>query len=98
MDEQLIIRLNKHDSQVVEWLILDAENKISQGPQQAPLVTLSKYAESHTISVLIPAEDVLMMQVNLPKMSQARLQKAVPFALEEELAEEIAQLHFAFGF
>lgn len=49
------------------------------------------------VSVLAPGEDVLLAQVELPMMKQQRLARAVPFALEEQLAEDVEDLHVAVG-
>lgn len=49
------------------------------------------------VSVLVPGEDVLLAQVDLPAMKMQRLAKAVPYALEEQLAEDLDQLHVAIG-
>lgn len=49
------------------------------------------------VSVLVPGADVLLAQVELPAMKAQRLAKAVPFALEEQLAEDVDDLHVAIG-
>jgi len=49
------------------------------------------------IYVIVPAEDIFLATVKLPKLSLNRLIKAVPYALEVNLAENIEHLHFALG-
>ena len=49
------------------------------------------------VSVLVPGADVLLAQVELPAMKAQRLAKAVPYALEEQLAEDVDALHVAIG-
>lgn len=49
------------------------------------------------VSVLVPGVDVLLAQVELPAMKTQRLAKAVPFALEEQLIEDVDDLHVAVG-
>jgi general secretion pathway protein L len=49
------------------------------------------------VSVLVPGVDVLLAQVELPAMKAQRLAKAVPFALEEQLTEDVDDLHVAVG-
>jgi general secretion pathway protein L len=49
------------------------------------------------VSVLVPGADVLLAQVELPAMKAQRLARAVPFALEEQLAEDVDDLHVAVG-
>lgn len=49
------------------------------------------------VSVLVPGADVLLAQVELPAMKAQRLARAVPFALEEQLIDDVDDLHVAIG-
>ena len=49
------------------------------------------------VSVLVPGADVVLAQVELPAMKAQRLSRAVPFALEEQLAGDVDDLHVAIG-
>lgn len=48
-------------------------------------------------TVIIPGNSVLMTSVCLPKMPRTELRRAIPFALEEELAQNIEECFFAIG-
>jgi general secretion pathway protein L len=54
-------------------------------------------AHSGKVIVLVPAAQVLMTEAELPPGSGLRLARAVPFALEEHLSEDVDQLFFAIG-
>lgn len=97
MDEKLIIRLDADPTAKVEWMTLDNRGQLTHGPERSSLADLSQFSQTHTIVVLIPALDVLLTEVTMPKMSTLRMRKAVPFVLEEELIEDVAELHFALG-
>lgn len=58
------------------------------------LIILRK--NQHVI-VIVPACDVLLLSVVLPKLNRQRLMQALPFALEEKLISDVSQLHFAVG-
>ena len=47
--------------------------------------------------VIIPGDAVLMTSVALPKASRAALRRAIPFALEETLVQDIETCFFAMG-
>jgi general secretion pathway protein L len=49
------------------------------------------------VCVLVPGTDVLLTEPELPVKAGAKLQQVVPYALEEQLAEDIDELHFAIG-
>jgi len=47
------------------------------------------------VVLLVPDSDVLLSSVSVPSKNRKQLAQAVPFALEESLAEDIEDLHFA---
>ena len=49
------------------------------------------------VIVLVPAENVLLAQAELPAIKGQKLAKAVPYALEEQLADDVENLHVAIG-
>jgi general secretion pathway protein L len=49
------------------------------------------------VAVLVPAAEVLCLEAELPARTGARAAQLVPFALEEQLANDIESQHFAIG-
>lgn len=49
------------------------------------------------ITVIAPAEGIALHRIELPVRRGAELRQAVPFALEDRLAEPVESLHFAIG-
>ncbi len=47
------------------------------------------------VVLIVPALAVLLTEVAIPSRSQQRLLQALPFALEEQLSQDIEQMHFA---
>ena len=47
------------------------------------------------VVVFVPSEDVLLTSISIPSSNRKQLLQAVPYALEERLAEDIESLHFA---
>jgi len=47
--------------------------------------------------VLVPATDVLLTRAAVPTTNRQRARKAMPFALEDLLASDVDDLHFALG-
>jgi len=54
-------------------------------------------AKDCDVIVIVPAEDVFLTSIQLPNMSRSRLQQALPYALEEQLIDDVEKLHFAMG-
>ncbi len=103
MRKQLIIRLPSDGvtGQVdiaanASWVLRD-EDRPAGSLFQGELKEAAQYAVGARVTVLAPARDVLMARVNLPAMKRQRLARAVPFALEEQLADDVDELHVAVG-
>ena len=92
MSERLLIRLRADGD--LAWLAMDAAGRAlsasNPGVPSAPAL-----ARAQRVIVLVPAEDVLLLQA--PRLPGARAQflKALPFALEDQLASAVEDLHFA---
>lgn len=98
MAQKLIIRLiNQVPSAfALHWVAWKDDNTLESGTEAN--ADLIKYADTtQQIYVLVPGEDILLSQVKLPKLSTAKLIKALPFALEDQLTEDPANMHFAVG-
>src|SRR5678815_6035523 len=54
-------------------------------------------ANGRKVIVLVPGTDALLAEPVLPVKSGTKLAQVVPFALEEHLAADVEDLHFAVG-
>jgi general secretion pathway protein L len=95
MKKRIILFL--HNSELGSWIVL-SDDTIIQSSQKSPLDTLtfSKNEDIESI-VIVPAQDVLLTQVVMPKLGRDRLLQALPFAMEEQLIDDVENLHFAVG-
>ena len=92
MSDQLLIRLQA-DGQLA-WLAQDAQGRALSGanigaPAQATI------AGARHVVVLVPSEQVVLLETDAVSARRAQLAKAVPFALEDQLASPVEELHFA---
>ena len=92
MSERLLIRL--HVDGHLEWLALDAQNHALSGAN-AGVPPAQALERAQRVVVLVPSEPVLMLE--MPGLPGARAQalKALPFALEDRLAGNVEDQHFA---
>lgn len=96
MADPLLLRLPRTPQQHAIWLVLGAGAVPS--PESGPLELAASRAAGRPVLVLVPGTEVLLTQAQLPAArSGAKLQQLVPYALEEQLAEDIDALHFAIG-
>ncbi len=52
-------------------------------------------AKGRKVVLLLPNSEVVLTTVNIPSKNKKQLHQAVPYALEDTLAEDIENLHFA---
>src|SRR6202142_4507245 len=93
----LLLRLPAPGQTDTEWLTVD-ETGAPAGPRQSgPLALAAAVGATAKIVALAPATQVLLADADLPPGNGAKLARAVPFALEEQLTEDIDKLYFAIG-
>jgi len=96
MRDQLIIRLTENAPEKVSWVRLTETNP-KPAIEYGQLEDAANVMAGAHVVVLIPASDVLLSVVNVPTQNKQRLLKALPYAMEEELATDVEQLHFSMG-
>jgi general secretion pathway protein L len=97
MADWLLIRLPRTPEQPATWLTVDPRGNPSGPPQSGPLSLAAPRAVGRRICVLVPGTDVLLAEPEVPMRAGTKLQQVVPYALEEQLADDIDDLHFAIG-
>jgi general secretion pathway protein L len=65
--------------------------------EQAPLEDLIELAAGRRTVLIAPSADVRLTSVQVPARQTAKVLQAVPFALEDQLADDIDTMHFALG-
>jgi general secretion pathway protein L len=97
MPHTLLLRLPTPGSADTEWLTIDERGEPSTARQRGPLNLAAAVGRSAKVVVLAPATQILLAEPELPPGGGVKLARAVPFALEEQLTEDIDQLVFSLG-
>jgi len=96
--EQLVLRLGPSpQASHAAWVVTRADGRARGAVQEGPLTQAASEARRRRILALIPGEEVLTTRVQLPTRNRRQLAQAVPYALEDEVAEDVEALHFAVG-
>lgn len=96
MAEFLVIRLAHNTDAPVTWLAVDNHGTRRGNIGRGSLHDAAAEVRDKTVIVLVPSTDVLTLTADIPAKG-ARLQAALPYALEDQVAEDIELLHFAAG-
>ena len=97
MADWLLIRLAHGPEASASWVVIDARGVPAGIAQSGPLMLAAPRTAGRRVCVLVPGADVLLAEPEVPARAGAKLQQLVPYALEEQLADDIDDLHFAIG-
>ena len=97
MAEYFVIRFGEHAPDHVGWIVADGNGTRLGQPGGGSLAEAATESGDRAVIVLVPPSDVLTTTVNIPVRGNARLLATLPFALEDQVAEDVENLHFAAG-
>ena len=97
MADYLVIRLGESADAPADWIAVDSSGARHGLPATGPLSEASMEVGDRNVIVLVSSAEVLTTTVDMPIKGGAKLQAALPYALEEFLADDVDQLHFAAG-
>ena len=96
MADTLLIRLAAAESGFRDWMLVDehgsARTPVRMGEPEAGVV-----AGASRVVVIVPGNEVLLSEARVPGRNRKRVLRAIPYALEEQLASDVETLHFAIG-
>jgi general secretion pathway protein L len=97
MADWLLLRLPHADGEPASWLVADASGAPLGPVEHGPPERAASAAAGRRVCALVPGADVLLAEPELPAKAGVKLQQLLPYALEEHLADDIDELHFASG-
>jgi general secretion pathway protein L len=95
MSESLIIHLR--DGASPQWLVCNFAGEILVQAVSGTLEQATAMAVGRRVVAIVPSGDVLVTDSDAPAKGAAKLAQVIPYALEERVADEIENLHFAIG-
>ncbi|MGB1580202.1 MAG: type II secretion system protein GspL [Nevskiales bacterium] len=100
MSESFFLRLRPAPG-TAQWCVghanlLPAHNdQIRSGTVEEALDAAVAHNNAQRLILIVPATDIVLSTVQLPIRQTSKLLQAVPYALEDQLAEDVEDLHFA---
>ena len=96
MADTLLIRLAPDLQGLRDWLLVDLQGQVKT-PVQSGAPTSAVVSGARRVVVLVPGAEVSLYEARVPGRNRQRVLRAIPFALEEQLADDVEMLHFALG-
>jgi general secretion pathway protein L len=95
VSETFILRLR--DDGQAEGVAVAADGAPVGRIHTGDLEAVARRVEGRPVRVLVPTDDLWLARADLPAVSRTRLARAVPYALEDWLVDDVEDLHFALG-
>src|SRR3982750_1699390 len=92
---RVIIDLHSLEPLQASWIVLDPQGNIEHTAAHSHLDLLPPQAKKTHVTLIVPAQDIVLTAATLPKLNRQKLLQALPFALEDQLIDDIHELHFA---
>ncbi|MCJ7555710.1 MAG: type II secretion system protein GspL [Gammaproteobacteria bacterium] len=97
MSSTLIIRLGPSPEQDASWLVTGPEGEAQGEEQRGPLADAAKYTNDRRVLALLPGIQTVVTSADIPVKGATKQLQVASFALEDQFAEDIGQMHFAVG-
>ena len=81
----------------VRWAVADDEGRLEGDIDAGTLADAAAIVEGRRCTLVIPGDGVLLSEAHVPGGSAARAPTVARYALEEQLADDVDDLHFALG-
>lgn len=97
MSKVIVARLALAQGAGYEWVELEEPGVPRAGVASGDAAALARAAEGAPVRFLLPGEHVRLTAVKVPGRSDRLAAQTIPYAVEDELAEDIEALAFAFA-
>ncbi|MGY0616841.1 type II secretion system protein GspL [Vibrio sp. FJH11] len=98
MSEFLTVRLSSEQQSTIPWVVWSTEQQevIASGEIAGweHLDELASYANQRPVFALLASNDVVLTQVDIPAGAERRLDTMLPYLVEDEVAQDVDNLHF----
>jgi len=81
----------------LRWAVCDDKGEVIGQADHGTFAEAASAAERRRVVMVVAGTEVLMEEAQVPSTNLARALKAVPYSLEEQLAQDVESSHFAFG-
>ncbi len=97
MRETLLLRADSVAGDRWRWLRLAGAGLPPGGIHAGTLADAAAEAAGMRVVVLVAGDECLLTRAQIPGRNRQKLLRAVPYALEEQVSDEVENLHFALG-
>jgi len=93
----VIIHLPVIGEDHVLWATADDRGSLTSDISSGSFEQVAAAVEGRRATLVLPGDDVLLAEATVPGGSASRAIQAIPFQLEDQVADDVDSLHFAVG-
>jgi len=97
MTDSLLLHYSPEHADTASWSLVNSQGELTSLVTTAPLSDAAAISASHRCIVLLDSSCIHLNHVRLPISNRQKMLRAVPFALEEQIADEVEDFHFVIG-
>ena len=79
----------------IEWLILDGDACVASSFDSDE--SIPRLTPDDLVVLMLPGSQILHISARVPSRQQKKIRQAAPYMIEDQLAQDVEELHFAFG-
>jgi len=95
--DTLLIHFSPDNPATASWSLVNSTGELTSMITHGSLSDAAVIAEKHKSVVLLDNTSVYIGSTQLPIKNRQKLLRAIPFALEEQIADDVDDLHFVAG-
>ncbi len=95
MQKTVLVHLHDLALNSVSWIFTKEEGVAVTEAQVGNLHDLSTICASHKVALIIPSTLLTFTQVQLPVTDRERMLRALPYAMEDRIIDDIDNMHFS---
>lgn len=81
----------------MQWATADDRGSLTSEVSAGSFEQVAAAVEGRRATLVLPGDDVLLAEAIIPGGSAARAMQAIPYQLEDQVADDVDSLHFAVG-
>jgi general secretion pathway protein L len=97
MATTLLLHFDPTKPDYATWSHVNNEGELTSRIDSGSLQDAAAAAEQHKVVLLLESSNVHLNHVKLPTSNRQKMLRAIPYALEDQLAEDIEDFHFVVG-
>ena len=95
MQKTVLVHLHDVTLNSVSWVFAKEEGEPDSEAQVGNLHDLSTICSGHKVALIIPSTLLTFAQVQLPVTDRERMLRALPYAMEDRIIDDIDNMHFS---